>query len=95
MFAALARWIDNDIAHYPTNQAIALMVAAGVVPGALAGWNWFTIAIGLLWGAAWTGVWLWRMAAWLERETAKNRRRIRRKALRDAKAASAKLQAKD
>lgn len=95
MFAAIVRLIDNDLDHHKTNQAVALIVAAGVIPGAIAGWNWFTVAIGVVWGTAWVGLWLWRMAAWLEKETAKKRRRVRRKALRDAKATSAKPQAKD
>jgi hypothetical protein len=95
LFAALVRWIDKDIDRYMSNQAVALIVAAGVVPGALAGWNWFTIAIGVAWGVAWIGLWLWRMADWLEKETAKKRRRIRRKVLRDARATSVEQEAKN
>lgn len=95
MFDALVRWIDNDIDHHMTNQTIALVMAAGVVPGVVAGWNWFTIATGVVWGAAWVGLWLWRMFVWLEKETVKKRRRVRRQALRDRKAALAKLQEKD
>jgi hypothetical protein len=96
LFATLVRWIDRDIERNITNQVVALIIAVGVVPGALAGWNWFTVAIAVVWGIAWAGLWLWRMAAWLEREKVKKRRRAARKALRDRKrASSAEPQTRD
>lgn len=92
MFAAIVRWIDKDLDRLIA-QPVALIAAAGAVPGALVGWNWFTFAIGVAWAAAWTGLWSWRLVVWVRREQAKKRRRLRREAKRDAKAASAKAQA--
>lgn len=95
MIAALVRWLDSDIERNLGNQAVGLIAGLGVVPGALTGWNWFTVAVGIAWGTAWIGLWLWRMTAWMKREAAKKRRRVRREALRVARAASAKPQTND
>lgn len=59
--AIIIKWIDRQWGEYPNAPNwLGLIIVGGLLPLMAVGWRPITVAVAILWAAAWTILFSWR-----------------------------------